>query len=48
MRGTVARVVLCPRRMRLQQGVTSVHEGESESLSVSSFSRAATLFVQGP
>jgi hypothetical protein len=47
-KGTAARVVLRLGRMRLQLGVTSVREGERESLSVSPFSRAATFSYEGP
>jgi hypothetical protein len=47
-KGTEARVVLRLGRMRLQLGVTSVREGERESLSVSPFSRAATFSYEGP
>jgi hypothetical protein len=44
------RVVLRPGQMRLQQGVTSVHVGERESVSlcVSPSSRAATLSYESP
>jgi hypothetical protein len=46
------RVALCPGRVRLQWGVTSVREGEREGererLSGSPFSRAANLLVREP
>jgi hypothetical protein len=43
----VARVILRPGQMLLQLGVTSVREGERESMFVSPSSRATTLSSEG-